>query len=144
MKSDLVEIVLWMFVGSRLAFALMTADLDANLVSRNILIPLLLSEFRIASYYFCFSKSLRKIHLGVCYLPPFFLLLLSLSVLGHDMAVNIRLFIARWIPCFPLSWRVLVGVYVTVSGIRNLSRARPRMWYHFQLIYVIKKLDLTL
>lgn len=130
-----------MFVGSRLAFALMTADLDANLVSRNILIPLLLSD---CVLLFLFFQVFEKDPSWCLLSTAFFLLPLSLSVLGHDMAVNIRLFIARWIPCFPLSWRVLVGVYVTVSGIRNLSRPRPRTWYHFQLIYVIKKLDSTL
>jgi hypothetical protein len=52
-------------------------DLDANLVSRNILIPLLLSELRPYLYILLFQV-LRKI-LGV-----FIYLLLSLSVPGYE------------------------------------------------------------
>jgi hypothetical protein len=76
-------------------------DLDANLVSRNILIPLLLSELRPYLYILLFQV-LRKI-LGVCYLS---LIIFVGPGIRDDTAVNICYFTARGIPCSSLLWRV--------------------------------------
>jgi hypothetical protein len=85
-------------------------DLDANLVSRNILIPLLLSELRPYLYILLFSV-LRKIF-GVCYLS---LIIFVGPRIRDDTAVNICHFTARGIPCSSLLWRVSCFEYLWMA-----------------------------
>lgn len=104
-----LSFVLRMCVGSSDShFALMTADPDANLVSRYILIPLLLSDcvfvffypfsfflffFSFLSFNSVFPKYLRKIP-GVCCVSPF-IILFSLSVPRYE-TTRMSIYVLSW------------------------------------------------
>lgn len=127
-----------MFVGSRLAFALMTADLDANLVSRNILIPLLLSD---CVFFILFSKSFEK--------DPW--CLLSIAFYYHYLCrswdttrLSIYVFFYSKVDSLLFIIGAFLGAHLTMAGCIGVQSICRELVYVRCTIYSSSALDLAL